>query len=145
MRQKTLKLAKAKTALAASKRKADQSLRFKLGGLVISAGLAGWDEATLRGALLAIAAVKDAAKLAGWRDAGGRAYNAEIQARKAETVALSVTFPAQPSSTVTTALRAKGLAWAADRGCWAGQGIPTEIAALAAPEGGVVSAIASPS
>ena len=120
---------------------------YKLGGLVIKAGLGSWDEAALLGAFTAIARETNAAAIDAWRAHGGRLINADIQARKtaeagpsASALApLAVVFPATPNEPIRTALRAKGFAWAADRQRWEGQGLLAEIAQMVASFGGSAS------
>jgi predicted metallo-beta-lactamase superfamily hydrolase len=140
LRQRRMKLAQQEAAHAVNRRKLDNQLRYKLGGMVISAGLSHWDEASLLGALIEVATTTDASKLQKWRDAGGRAYNAAIQERKRSLSALVVEFLDPPPEPVRVALRAKGLEWDDEGGQWFGQGIKPEIEAIVAAAGGAVRA-----
>lgn len=136
--RRELSLSKQKTSLRLQERKAYTNHKIKLGGLAIAAGLGDWDEATLRGAFASIARTSDGQTLKGWRESGGAQYDAEIKARKADTVRLAVSFAAPPSEAVRAGLRGKGLVWHADRRRWEGSAVLAEIAALAAEAGGQV-------
>lgn len=140
IKQQKLRLQKKEAAFSELKRKADNALKFKLGGLVVSAGVGDWDEATLRGALLEMAAMTDPAVLVRWRDAGGAAYNDDIQKRREATVPLSVQFPEPPPAEISTALRAKALDWDEKTQRWRGFGILAEIEAIAQRAYGKVEA-----
>lgn len=140
LKQKRLKLAREEAAHAQAKRKLDNQLRYKLGGLAVAAGVENWDEATLRGALLSIARTTDRDLLEQWRLDGGRAYNADIQARKRSTVALIVRFPTVPPENVRIGLKGKGLAWDDQRQVWHGPGVIQEIEEIAVGGGGTVQA-----
>lgn len=140
IKQQKLRLQKKEAAFSELKRKADNALKFKLGGLVIAGGAGEWDEATLRGLILYGVRTTDPDLLSMWRELGGAAYNDDIQKRRAAAVPLSVRFPAPPPTEITTALRAKGLEWDEPNGVWRGFGVLVEIQIIAEPANGKVQA-----
>jgi hypothetical protein len=135
-------LAKQEQAIREGERKADAHRKIKLGGLVIASGLGDWDEATLRGAMLQIAATTDTVIIAAWRKAGGAEFNADAKSRNDAAVRLFVQFPEQPPDNVRTALRGKGLEWVRDRMRWEGKAVLDDISAIAGPAGGQVEMLA---
>ena len=71
------KLSRERASIAEQKRKLDTRNKIELGGLVLKAGLAEWDRATLLGGLMAIARMApDEEKLSRWKAEGGKAFNA---------------------------------------------------------------------
>lgn len=144
LKQRMAKLAKARANLSDQKRKAENALKYKLGGLVVKAGLGEWDEAALLGALVSISNTATMEKVFEWRAAGGRIFNADAET-KAGVVAMVVKFATAPSETITTMLGSKGFAWDREKQVWEGRGVLHEIAAVVGPAGGtVIDAAAAP-
>ncbi len=137
LRQRELRLAKQRQSLNAAKRKADNALKFRIGGHAVRAGIHTWDDAQILGMMIRCKemADNDPKLLSDWQTVGGKLINdgRETRERGAQGsgVEILVRFPAKPNDDrVMKALRGYGLRWDAHGTSWMGSVAPSDVAAI---------------
>ncbi|HYD63938.1 conjugal transfer protein TraD [Azospirillum sp.] len=143
-----VRLASEEAKVREAQRKAETRRKIQLGGLVIKAGLDGWDEATLLGALLEVregaADLRNGpSHLARWKASGGKALTAE-KAVTADREPLIVTFPNSPEPEIRRALRGLKLRWSEALQHWDGLAHFTTVKAIADRAGGTIRRLNPP-
>ena len=135
--ERELRLARQRQNLNAAKRKADNALKFRIGGHAVRAGIHTWDDAQILGMMIRCKEMADDQPqvLSDWQTVGGKLINEGREARneggQGSGISVVVRFPAKPSDDrVMKALRGYGLRWDALGINWTGSVAAGDVEAL---------------